>query len=82
MADLISIPVQNNMNFGLEPNHRTQNVLNIQPVIPINLTNDWNLITRTIMPIIKQPDLTTTSNDTLGIGDLSQYVFVLFPRQK
>ena len=27
VADLISIPFQNNMNFGLEPNHRMQNVL-------------------------------------------------------
>lgn len=61
VADLISIPFQNNMNFGLEPNHRTQNVLNIQPVIPFNLTDEWNLITRTILPVIKQPDLRTTS---------------------
>jgi len=75
VADLISIPFQNNMNFGLEPNHRTQNVLNIQPVIPLNLTQDWNLITRTIMPIIKQPDLRTTSDDTWGIGDINMSLF-------
>lgn len=75
VADLISIPFQNNMNFGLEPNHRTQNVLNIQPVIPFELTDDWNLITRTIMPIIKQPDLRTTSDDTWGIGDINMSLF-------
>ena len=76
VADLISIPFQNNMNFGLEPNHRTQNVLNIQPVIPFKLTDDWNLITRTIMPIIKQPDLRTTSDDTWGIGDINMSLFL------
>ena len=76
VADLISIPFQNNMNFGLEPNHRTQNVLNIQPVIPLNLNKDWNLITRTIMPIIKQPDLRTTSDDTWGLGDINMSLFI------
>jgi len=76
VADLISIPFQNNMNFGLEPNHRTQNVLNIQPVIPFKLTDDWNLITRTIMPVIKQPDLRTTSDDTWGIGDINMSLFL------
>lgn len=75
VADLISIPFQNNMNFGLEPNHRTQNVLNIQPVIPFELTDDWNLISRTIMPVIKQPDLRTTSDDTWGIGDINMSLF-------
>ena len=81
VADLISVPFQNNMNFGLEPNHRTQNVLNIQPVIPFELTDDWNLITRTIMPVIKQPDLRTTSDDTWGIGGY-QYDPVLRTREK
>jgi hypothetical protein len=76
VADLISIPFQNNMNFGLEPNHRMQNVLNVQPVIPFHLTDKWNLITRTIMPIIKQPDLRTTSDDTWGIGDINMSLFL------
>src|SRR5262249_8835398 len=53
VADLVSIPFQNNTNFGYGPsnNKGTQNVLNIQPVVPINLTRDWNLITRTIIPL-------------------------------
>lgn len=80
VADLISIPFQNNTNFGPEPNHRTQSVLNIQPVIPVNLTDEWNLITQTILPIIKQPDLRTTSDDTWGLGDINTSLF--FPRQK
>ena len=76
VADLISIPIQNNMNFGMGPHNRFQNVTNVQPVIPISLTEDWNLITRTIMPIIKQPDLQTTSEDTWGIGDTNLTAFV------
>ena len=76
VANLISIPFQNNINFGLEPNHRTQNVLNIHPVIPFHLTDDWNLITPTIMPVIKQPDVHTTSDDTWGIGDINTSLFL------
>ena len=55
IANLISVPFQNNFNFGIGPNDATQWILNVQPVIPITLNKDWNLITRTIMPIINQP---------------------------
>jgi hypothetical protein len=71
VADLITIPFQNNMNVGNGPNHRTQNILNFQPVIPLSLNSDWNLITRTIMPIVKQPKLLTASEDTWDIGDVN-----------
>ena len=52
VANLISVRFQNNFNFGFWPNDVTQWVLNFEPVIPISLTKDWNLITRTIMPIL------------------------------
>ena len=75
VSDLISVPFQNNLNFGLGPHNRVQNILNVQPVVPFKLTEDLNLITRTIMPIIKQPDLRTTSDDTWGIGDINTSIF-------
>src|SRR5580704_6052534 len=55
VASLISVPLQENWNFGIGPDDRVQNVLNVQPVIPINLTQNWNLIVRWITPIIYQP---------------------------
>lgn len=55
VASLISVPVQENWNFNIGTNDRIQNVLNVQPVIPINLTQNWNLIIRWITPIIYQP---------------------------
>ncbi len=76
VANLISIPLQNRMLFGIGPNHRTQNLLNVQPVVPISLNSEWNLITRTIMPIIKQPDLGTTNDNTWGIGSTSFSAFI------
>ncbi len=75
VADLISVPFQNNTNFGLGPNDRTQNVLNIQPVVPFSVSSGWNLITRTIAPVVVQPDLASTSGSTTGLADI---VFTAF----
>lgn len=51
VADMVSLPFQNNTNFNAGPRNRTQNVLNIQPVVPVTLNERWNLITRTILPV-------------------------------
>ena len=55
IADLISVPYQNNTNFAIGHTDNTQNVLNIQPVYPTQLNPNWNLITRPILPVINQP---------------------------
>jgi hypothetical protein len=55
VASLISVPFQENWNFNTGPADRTQNILNIQPVIPVNLGENWNLIVRWITPVIFQP---------------------------
>jgi hypothetical protein len=52
---MISLPFQWNVLFDTGPDNKTASVLNIQPVIPFNLNEDWNLITRTIVPVINQP---------------------------
>lgn len=80
VADLISLPLQNNTNFNWGPNDKTQNVLNIQPVIPIQLNEDWNLITRTIVPVVSQPAIPPGNDRTNGIGDIVFTGFVS-PRQ-
>jgi hypothetical protein len=69
VADLISLPFQNNVNFDFGPRERTQNVLNIQPVIPVDLGEDWLLITRTILPIVSQPSLRPGQDRENGLGD-------------
>ena len=62
--------IQANINFGLDPYGRTQGILNIQPVLPIRLGENWNLITRTIVPVIYQPDTWADSGSTGGLGDV------------
>jgi hypothetical protein len=69
VANVISLPFQNNANFNFGPLEKTQNILNIQPVIPFSLGEDWNLITRTILPVISQPALFPGDDRTFGLGD-------------
>jgi hypothetical protein len=76
VANLISVPFQNNFNFGIGPNDATQWVLNIQPVIPITLNKDWNLITRTIVPIINQPSPAPGIRSAFGLGDINPSLFL------
>jgi len=76
VGNMISVPFQNNTNFHFGPEKGTQNVLNIQPVIPIEISKDWNVITRTILPIISQPALGPTDDRTNGIGDLQFSAFL------
>jgi hypothetical protein len=75
IADLISVPFQNNTNYNIGPNERAQNTLNIQPVIPLHLSERIMLITRTILPIVYQPDVTSTGGGSSGVGDLNPSFF-------
>ena len=72
VGNLISVPFQNNTNLNFGPEKGTQNILNIQPVIPISVNNDWNIITRTILPVIShalaRPGHRHAAN---GLGDTS-----------
>ncbi len=77
VANLISVPLQNNFNFGTGSKSRTVYVGNVQPVIPIHITDDWNLITRIIMPIINQPSLFPGMSGATGLGDINPTFFFL-----
>ena len=81
VGSLISLPLQNNTNFGgaQRPGltgSTTQNVLNIQPVVPIGLSKKWNLINRVIMPVIYQPEISPGQGSTFGLGDTTYTGFI------
>jgi hypothetical protein len=76
IADMMSVPFQLNTNTGYGPLKKNQEVLNIQPVIPFHLNPEWNLITRTIVPLISQPATTTTQSRENGIGDIQFSAFL------
>jgi hypothetical protein len=73
IAAMYTLPFQNNTQFGVGEYDRTQNVLNIQPVIPIGLSKSVNMIVRTIIPVISQPigEFDTKS----GLGDIALSIF-------
>ncbi len=76
IAALISIPFQSNWNSGMGPDGRgKQFVMNVQPVIPISLNEDWNMISRTIVPIIDQEDVVPGTGGQSGVGDITQSLF-------
>ncbi len=69
IASLISVPFQNNSDYGIGDNRGSRNTMNIQPVVPIKLSKNLNLITRIIMPIITQYNITGIGEKQNGIGD-------------
>jgi hypothetical protein len=77
IASLISVPLQFNHNQGIGPrDDGERDQINIQPVIPIELDQDWNLISRTILPLISQDDVTPGAGSDSGIGDTVQSLFI------
>jgi hypothetical protein len=76
VASLISVPIQNNWDFGIGPENAMRYTAVIEPVIPLTLTKDWNLITRTIMPVIYAESPVKGGKDRSGLGDITQSFFL------
>ena len=76
VGNLISVPFQDNLNLNTGPLKLNQNVLNIQPVIPIDFSPDWNIITRTIIPVISQPAFDPSGSRINGIGPVQISAFL------
>ncbi len=75
VAALISVPLQSNWDFGIGPKDATTYTLKIQPVIPITLNSEWNLISRTILPVIDQQSPAFGVDSASGLGDTTQSLF-------
>ena len=75
VASLISVPFQFNYDHGFGPEDGNRETLNIQPVIPFSISEDWNVISRTILPVIWQNDIAGPSGHQFGLGDTTQSFF-------
>ena len=75
IASLISVPFQFNYDSGSGPNDGEKYYVNVQPVIPFTLNENWNVISRTILPIAWQDDIAGPSGDQFGLGDITQSLF-------
>jgi hypothetical protein len=84
ISSMISLPFENTFNFKNGKSDQTQYVLQIQPVVPVAITGEWNLITRPIIPVISQPEvallplppiLVKSNGRTFGLGDINVSFF-------
>jgi hypothetical protein len=76
IASLISVPLENDFNPQTGINKEDSYVLEMKPVVPFKLSDDWTLITRTIIPVIQVPDLAPTVDGTTGVGDVQLSLFL------
>ena len=74
LADLVSVQVQPNFNFGVGQNRDTEYVVNLQPNVPIHLPGEWSLITRTIVPLLNEPPSEPGRGYTFGAAPFKQGV--------
>ena len=83
VGNITVFPFQNNFNYGYGPYTRLQYNLNVQPVFPIMLSQDWNLVARTIIPIVNQPSSAAPTvcvsqfgcPSTFGLSDVQEQLF-------
>jgi hypothetical protein len=76
VSDLVSVPFQFNWEQNVGPSELTRFILNVQPVMPFTLNDDWNLIMRIIAPLISQPPLFDGGTATFGISDITTSFFL------
>jgi hypothetical protein len=76
IASLISVPFQNNTFYGIGSLNGTQNVMNFQPVVPFKINENLNLITRYIVPIVTQYNITGENTSQSGLGDATISAFL------
>jgi hypothetical protein len=77
VASLISVPFQYNYDGRIGPSESGhKNYVNFQPVIPIGLNEEWNVISRTIVPIVGQRNVFEQDSRQSGIGDIVQSLFL------
>lgn len=75
VASLIQVPIQNNWDFGIGEADAMRYTANIQPVVPFSISEDWNLVTRTIVPVIYAESPVKGGDSEFGLGDTVQSFF-------
>jgi hypothetical protein len=76
VAALISVPFQYNYNDGYLDGKGVQSYINIQPVIPFSISDNWNVISRTILPVVNLQGFEGEGSSTTGFGNITQSLFL------
>jgi hypothetical protein len=76
IADLVTVPIQMNLDNGIGPaDDGSKLTTNVQPVIPFDIGENWNLVTRTIVPVTYQNDIFPGAGSQFGLGDINLSLF-------
>ncbi len=75
ISSLTTLPFQFNFNLGMGEYDRTQLVINIEPVLPVSIGENWDMVNRIILPILIQPDFDEESGSTTGLGTINYTAF-------
>jgi len=76
IANLITVPVQINFDRNIGVNDQgNKSLMNIQPVIPVDVNDGWTLITRTIVPVVSQNNIIPDGGSQFGLGDINEQLF-------
>jgi hypothetical protein len=75
VADLISAPFENNINYNAGPRNKTDNILTFKPVYPVAISEDWNLINRFLVPIVSRAGRSPGEGREVGLGDITYQGF-------
>jgi hypothetical protein len=77
VSSLISVPFQSNFDFNIGDENGWRYTMNFQPVVPVSITEDWNVIIRTIVPVIYQHNVVEDGGSAqFGLGDTTQSFFL------
>ena len=76
VANIFSVSFQANYDFGIEPANGNRFLMNIQPVVPIRISEDWNIIGRLILPVLSQNNVFGESGNQSGLGDALITAFI------
>jgi hypothetical protein len=76
VSKLTTVPLLENLDYGMGPFDRAQSTLNVQAVAPMTLTERWSLLIRTIVPLVYQPDPLTMTGGSSGQGDVAPTLFI------
>jgi len=80
IANLISVPIENDINYDIGKYDRTQDALTFKPVYPIPLRNKWTLVTRTLIPLyLPQPKIESKSGNKNGLSDINPQLYFVAP---
>lgn len=75
IASLISVPIENNINYNAGPENNTDTSFTLKPVYPVQLSEDWNLINRVLIPIVSRGSRAPGQGREVGLGDITYQGF-------